>query len=548
MTILTLNKKELESKIGKITKELEEKITSMGTPIEEVTENEVSVEIFPNRPDLLSLQNFARAVNQFNRKKSIAKFNINKPEKNYSVKIEKSVKKVRPYTVCAIVKKLKFNEERIKEIIDIQEKLHNSIGRKRKKIAIGIYPLEKINLPIKFIAKNPEEIKFKPLESNKEITGRQILRSHPAGRDYAHLLEKEELFPIFVDAKNKILSMPPIINSEETGRITEKTNEIFIECSGHNLPYLKKCLNIIISSLSEIGGEIYSMQIDDPENGKSISPEMEPEELEFRIEDIEKTLGIKLNEKEIKKHFERMGIGYLNKSKKSIALVPAYRTDILHWIDLAEEVAIAYGYENFEPEIPKISTIAEEDQKEKTKRIISEILIGLGLIETSSFHLTTKSNIKKMHFDYKGFIEVENSKTEKDTLRIDLLTGALQIFSENSDSTYPQKIFEIGRVFLRDNSKETGIKEKEKLVIGLIDEQISFTEIKQILDYLFKMLSLNYSIENTENTNFIIGRVGKILVNKKEIGFIGEITPRVLKNWKIKKPVVALEIDLDFLF
>jgi len=548
MTILTLNKKELESKIGKITKELEEKITSMGTPIEEVTENEVSVEIFPNRPDLLSLQNFARAVNQFNRKKSIAKFNINKPEKNYSVKIEKSVKKVRPYTVCAIVKKLKFNEERIKEIIDIQEKLHNSIGRKRKKIAIGIYPLEKINLPIKFIAKNPEEIKFKPLESNKEITGRQILRSHPAGRDYAHLLEKEELFPIFVDAKDKILSMPPIINSEETGRITEKTNEIFIECSGHNLPYLKKCLNIIISSLSEIGGEIYSMQIDDPENGKSISPEMEPEELEFRIEDIEKTLGIKLNEKEIKKHFERMGIGYLNKSKKSIALVPAYRTDILHWIDLAEEVAIAYGYENFEPEIPKISTIAEEDQKEKTKRIISEILIGLGLIETSSFHLTTKSNIKKMHFDYKGFIEVENSKTEKDTLRIDLLTGALQIFSENSDSTYPQKIFEIGRVFLRDNSKETGIKEKEKLVIGLIDEQISFTEIKQILDYLFKMLSLNYSIENTENTNFIIGRVGKILVNKKEIGFIGEITPRVLKNWKIKKPVVALEIDLDFLF
>ena len=139
MTILTLNKKELEKKIGKITPELEKKITTMGTPIEEVTDDEVSIEIFPNRPDLLSLQNFARAINQFNGKAKVASFKINKPEKDYVVTIDKSVKEVRPHTVCAIVKGLKFDEEKIREIVDVQEKLHNSIGRKRKKLAIGIY-------------------------------------------------------------------------------------------------------------------------------------------------------------------------------------------------------------------------------------------------------------------------------------------------------------------------------------------------------------------------------------------------------------------------
>jgi len=550
MTILTVNKKELEKKVGRITKELEEKITKMGTPIEEVTDEELSVEIFPNRPDLLSLQNFARAVNQFNGKEKIANFKINNPEKDYTVTIDKSVKAVRPHTVCAIVRGLKFNDGKIKEIVDIQEKLHNSIGRKRKKLAIGIYPLDKITLPIRFIARKPEEIKFLPLESSREMTGRQILRGHPAGREYAHLLEGADVFPIFIDAKDKILSMPPIINSKDTGKIDETTREIFIECSGHNLIYLKKCLNIIIAAFSNMGGKIYSMNIQDSKDKNFVSPDISAEELNFNIKDIEKTLGISLSEKNVKSYLARMGIGYENKNKKSVALIPAYRTDILHWIDLAEEVAIAYGYENFEPEIPDISTIAYEDPVGKMKQIIGNILAGVGLLETSSFHLTTKKNVKRMHYDFNDFIEIEDSKTEREVIRMDMLTNLLQILSENSDAGYPQKIFEMGKVYARDTSEksETGVKETERLAIALIDEKVNFTELKQIVDYLFKMLDIKYSIEAVDNSNYIIGRCGKIIVDGKDIGFIGEIAPRVLKNWKIKMPTVALEIELDWLF
>mgnify|MGYP003978511069 FL=1 len=252
---------------------------------------------------------------------------------------------------------------------------------------------------------------------------------------------------------------------------------------------------------------------------------------------------------EIKNNLTRMGIGYENKKGKSIALIPAYRTDILHWIDLVEEVAIAHGYDNFEPEIPEISTIAEEDPTAKTKRVIGNALAGLGLLETSSFHLTTKKNIKRMHFDYNEFIEVEDSKTERDVLRMDMLTNLLQIFSENSNSQYPQKIFEMGKVFSKDteNKTETGIKESESLAIALADEKTNFTDLKMILDYLFKMLDIEYTLENAENNNYIAGRVGKILVDGKEIGFIGEVAPRVLKNWKIKVPIAALEIDLEWL-
>jgi len=551
MTILNLDRKELESKVGKISEKVEEKITMMGTPVEEISDKEISIEVFPNRPDLLSLQGFARSLNQYLGKEGVAGFKINKPGRDYLVKVEKSVKSVRPFTACAVVKGLSLDDEKIKELVDIQEKLHLTIGRKRKKIAIGIYPLEKIKLPIKFVGMKPDEIKFIPLESpgNKEMTGRQILRSHPTGREYAHFLQDKDIFPVFLDADNNVLSMPPIINSHKTGKITENTKEVFIECSGFNLEYLKKTLNIVVSALYDMGGKVYAMDIDDYEKGKFVSPDLESEKMEFKIENINKTLGLDLSEKEIRSYLEQMGIDSEKSAGKMYALIPAYRIDILHWIDLAEEAAIAYGYDKFEPEIPDISTVGEEDKSARIKKTIGEVLAGLGLFEVSSFHLAKKIDIKKMHFDFKEWIETEDSKTEYSVLRIDLLSNLMKIFSENSDSQYPQKIFELGRVFEidKENKEEAGIKETEKLAIALADEKFNFTDLKSVLDYLFKMIGKEYKIEETENNNFISGRVGKVIVDGKGVGVIGEIAPRVLKNWKIKVPVVAVELEIGFI-
>jgi len=555
MTVVTLNRKELEKRIGKITKELEEKISMFGTPVESLSADEIAIEVFPNRPDLLSLQGFARAMGYYLKGEKIRQFKVNKPEKDFKVKIEKAVKQVRPYTVCAIVKNLVFNDERIKEIIDIQEKLHMTLGRKRKKLAIGVYPLEKIKLPITYTAKKPEDIKFIPLESDREMNGRQILSRHPAGREYAHLLEGLNVFPVFIDANNKVLSMPPIINSHETGKITQETKEVFIECSGSNLYYLNKTMNILVSSLADMGGELFGMEIEDSKF--SVSPNLIEDKLKFKISDINKTLGLNLQEKEIKLLLGKMGIVCDGSGNDLVALIPAYRIDIIHWIDLAEEIGIAYGYDNIESEIPKISTIAEEDKSAVIKRTIAEVLAGLGLIECSSFHLSIKEDIKKMYFDFKEFIEVEESKTEYNVLRVDILNNLMKILSENSDSSYPQKIFEMGRAFNLNRDFDTGIEEKEKLAIAISDEQANFTEIKRVLDYLFKMLDKQYSLEQVENQNYISGRVGKIFLNKtdskgkitkEEIGLIGEIAPRILVNFKIKMPVSAFEIDLDKLF
>jgi len=546
MAIITINKKQFEKEIGKLDEKMQDRIAMFGTPVEEITNQELQIEVFPNRPDLLSYHGFKRSFLAFLGKKiKLKKYKINKPEKNYKVNIDSSVKNIRPCTACAIVKKLKLDDDKIKELIEIQEKLHLTIGRRRKKVAIGIYPLEKIKLPITFKALEPDKIRFTPLESNREMSGLEILQRHPTGKEYAHLLAGKEKFPIFIDADKNILSMPPIINSQLTGKITERTREVFVECSGFDFEILSKCLNILITSLADMGGEIYQMEI--KYGKKRITPDLSTEKMKISLENTNKLLGLSLNEKELKQLIEKMGYNY----DKGGVEIPAWRTDILHEVDLIEDVAIAYGYENFAPEIPKISTIGEENPKEAIKRKFSEILAGLGMLEVSNYHLTIKKDqFEKMGISKKqekDFIEVEESKTEYSILRKDLAHCLLKILSENIDSEYPQKIFEIGKAFkLKENISET-----ENLAVAFTPG--NFTGIKQAIEYFFKMIGLEIIIAEPQETreipcHFIEGRVAEIKINGKNIGLIGELHPKILKNWKIRMPVALFEINLEEVF
>jgi len=544
MANIKIPRKLFEKEIGKLDEKMQNKIAMFGTTLESFNDDEIELEIFPNRPDLLSYQGFKKSFLSFLGKKvGLKKYKINKPKKNYEVIIDSSVKKIRPYTACAIIKGLKFDDEKIKEIVDIQEKLHFTLGRKRKKFGIGIYPLEKIKLPIIYRAMEPDKIKFVPLEIEREMSGLQILQRHPAGRDYAHLLAGKEKFPIFVDSDSQIMSMPPIINSQLTGKITEKTKNVFIECSGFDFDLLKKCINILVTTLADMGGQIYQMEL--KYKKKEITPNLIPEKMKISLENVNKFLGVDINEKELKKFIEKMGYNYF----KGFVEIPAWRTDILHEVDLIEDVAIAYGYENFEPEIPKISTIGEEDFYEIIKRKIAEILIGMKMLEVSNYHLTTKKDmIDKMGLNEKqekNLIEVKESKTEYNILRKNLAHVLLRVFSDNKDSEYPQRIFEIGKVF---ELKSEKINEKNNLSVAITPG--NFTELKQIIEYLFKMIDIKIELKEPEDFTqyFIDGRVAEIFLDEKSIGFIGEVHPRILKNWKIKMPVVLFEIGLEKIF
>ena len=545
MAIVNFDKELFEKEIGKINESMENRISMFGTPVEKIGDKEIQIEVFPNRQDLLSYQGFKRSFLAFlGRKTGLKKFNVVKS--GYKLIVEKSLPKEWPYAFSCIVKGLEFDDKKIKEIVSLQEKLEITLLRKRKKGGLGIYPLEKINFPVKFKGMDPKKIKFRPLESSSEMTGNQILLKHHTGREYSHIVKGWSKFPVFVDNKGIIMSMPPIINSHAVGKIDSTTKDIFIECTGINQNSLKDVLNIVASSLSEIGGKIYSIECIQQNGKKEIVPDFTPEKMKISLENVNKLLGLDLKEPDVKKLLEKMGYDYF----RGVVSIPAYRTDILHEVDLIEDIAIAYGYENFVPEIPEISTIGQENSRETIKRKISEIFLGLEMLEVSSHHLTNEKNqFGKMGMQKKDFIKLEESKTDYTILRKDLSHYMLKILSENIDSEYPQKIFEMGKTFsLNENEK---ITESEKLAVAISSG--NFTEIKQIIEYFFKMINMEIKIEEPGDLGeipkyFIEGRVAEIIFDSKTLGFIGDIHPRILKKWKIKMPVALGEISLEEIF
>ncbi len=543
MPTITLNKKVFEKLVGRKLplEQLKDRISMLGTDLEKIEGNNIEVEIFPNRPDMLSEQGFARAFSSFiGVKKGLRKYNIKKSNKK--VIVDSSVKDIRPFTACAIVKGLKFDDEKIREIVQIQEKLHVTYGRNRKKVAIGVYPLEKITFPVTYKADKPERIKFRPLEAKQAMTGLQILSQHKTGREFGHLLEKLSNFPYFIDSKKQILSMPPIINSHDVGKISEKTKDVFVECSGFDYKTLQICLNIVVTALSEMGGEINSLELK-YSNRTKISPNLDPEKMKLDLEYVNKRLGLNLKEKEAVKLLERMGFGF----EKGNVLIPAYRSDILHQVDLIEDIAIAYGYENFEEEIPEVATIGEENKLKKFHEKIRDILVGFRLLEVKNYHLLGENELNKRMNKKEKLISLKNSLGEYNCLRNSVLPSLIKNLNENQHNEFPQNMFEIGKVF-SSGSGETGIKEIERLSIVLCHEQVDFTEIKQILDGLMRNLGLECSVKESKHSSFISGRAGSILISGKNVGILGEINPEVLSNWELTMPVACLEIDLSKIF
>jgi phenylalanyl-tRNA synthetase beta chain len=546
MSTITVSKKGLLKQIGKqmTETELNEKIVSLGIAFEGIKGDETIVEINPNRPDLLSEQGLGRALSSLiGNKKGLRKYSAKSASSEAKVIIDKSVEKIRPYTACAIVKNLKFDDEKIKEIIQVQEKLHISFGRNRKRVAIGIYPLEHIKLPIHYKAMNPEEIKFQPLESSKVMTGRQILSQHPIGKDYGYLLDGLNKYPVFVDSNNEILSMPPIINSHKTGKVTEKTREVFIECSGFDFRIMEQCLNMLVCVLADMGGAIYSMELDYSDK-KRVTPNLEPEKMKVDLKYINRLLGLELKENEFKLYLEKMGYEY--DSAKKIVLMPAYRADVIHLADLAEDVGIAYGYDNIPEIIPNVATIGEEDEMSILCEKIREVLIGHGLIEVKNYCLAGKEDQNQNCNLNNELVEIKNSQAEgRNVMRTWLIPSLLRTLSENKHREYPQNIFEIGEIFKFNPKSETGSEEEVSLAIALSQEEVDYTKAKQLLDNFFKTLSLDINVIETAHASFIKGRVGKIVAEHRELGVIGELAPDVLNNFSIIMPVSCFEININ---
>ncbi|USN45788.1 MAG: phenylalanine--tRNA ligase subunit beta [Candidatus Woesearchaeota archaeon] len=549
MPTLELDKKEFLAALGKQVDDatLRKSISLMGIEVDDITASEIHVEVFPQRPDLLSLQGIVRNLKRYlglGKKKSYVV-----KSSSYKVLVDKSVNKVRPYTACAVVTGIHFSDQLIKDVIQIQEKLHVTFCRNRKKAAIGVYPLEDITFPIYYKAAKPKEISFIPLEADREMNGLEILQKHPTGREYAHLLEGKDLFPYFIDAKNNILSMPPIINSEMTGRITEKTKDVFIEASGFDFETVHAIVKMIVAALIDMGGVAHEISVSYPDGVKK-TPSVKEEVMKLHVEKANAWTGLDLSVKEMKSALAKMDYEVSGEGKILSVTIPFYRTDILHEVDLWEDVAIGFGYDKITPELPNITTVGKVSNEDAFAEAVSEVLVGAGLTEVKLYGLMNKELASTTtNQDTKKLVTLLNpSSSEYNVLRKDLLSGMLGLLGANKHNEYPQDIFEVGRVFSKDAKEESGVKETDHIAVLVAREDADFTKAKQVLDCIAKNLGFSISITEKEDALFVPGRSGTIMLGSKQLGRIGEIHPEVLARLGVEMPTAGFEIAIKDLF
>lgn len=548
MPTITFSFKDLEKLVGrKLTvKQLSEilekakgELSNYDEKIDEVT---ISLDD-TNLPYLWSAEGIARFVRlNIGLQKGIPALEINKS--NYELNVDKSVAKIRPYITAFAAKGHSVDDYLLKQMIQLQEKLSEQYGTKRKKLAIGIYPYKKIHFPITYKATEPESAAFVPLDFKTGMTQKEILEEHPKGKEYACILEGFEKYPLIVDADNKVLSFPPIINSEETGRINENEDELFFEATGTDENAVNLACNIFAQALYERGFKIYSVKIKYADK-TVITPALKQETKKLNKENIKKILGLELKDKELKILLEQSGYDF--DAKKSIVKILHYRQDILHEVDVIEDIAIAYGYDKIK-ELPLMTyTPGKTFELTKFADKIRELTIGLGYQEVFSAVLSNKQLMhEQMSIKDSGTVELKNPMSETySAVRSWLIPILLEVLSKNKHVEYPQKIFEQGLVSVKKDGKT---QDYERISILSCNPQADYTEIRQVADYILRSFGIKYEIKETDHNSFILGRAGRIVVNGIKIGYLGEIHPTVLSNFKLEMPVAALEINLTEVF
>ena len=524
----------------------------------------IRISLLPVRPDMFDAAGLARALRGYlGIQTGLPSYSVE--PSGFKVAVQPGLEHIRPYIVACVIRGLVMDDETVKTVMKMQENLHWALGRNRRRASIGVYDLDTVEPDFEYSTAAPDGIKFVPLfgmpDGMRAATPKEILDQHSKGVGYKHLLEKFDKYPLLSDANGKVLSMPPIINSEET-RVTQKTRNLFVDVTGPDKNAIEKTIAVIACGLADLGAKIETVQVVYPDGTKETTPNLAPQVLTIDPKAAEKLIGVKVPD--MPAVLERMRYGAKSEAGALALQIPAYRADIMHEYDIFEDVAIGYGYHNITPRLVPSMTVGSHQPIEELSTTARRVMTGLGFLEVMTPALT---NVEE-HYGKLGlptpehYVRLENPISVEQTLaREQLVTGLLSTLRVNTTREMPQQVFEAGDCFDLSEKMETGVRTRRKLGAAIAGPKTGYTEAKQALDALARELGLELrfvGMDGTSSTSFIDGRCARVFASpvqpatgnpQSEIrwGVLGEVHPAVLESFGIGQPTALLEVDLSAL-
>ncbi|NP_001279528.1 phenylalanine--tRNA ligase beta subunit [Callorhinchus milii] len=522
------------------------------------------IDVPANRYDLLCLEGLVRGLQVFKERIEAPKYTRVGPLNGEMQKliITEETAQVRPHAVAAVLRNIKFTKDRYDSFIELQEKLHQNICRKRTLVAIGTHDLDTISGPFTYTAKPPSEIKFKPLNQSKEYTALELMDLYKTDsqlRHYLHIIEDKPVYPVIYDSNGVVLSMPPIINGDHS-KITLNTQNVFIECTATDRTKAKVVLDTIVTMFSEYCEKPFTVeaaQIIYPNEETIIYPEMAYRKEIMNTDLINKQVGINETPESVAKLLTRMYLKskVIGNGTQIEIEIPPTRADVIHACDIVEDAAIAYGYNNIQMTIPKTYTIADQLPINKLSELLRQDMAAGGFTEALTFALCSREDIADRlckDIAVTRAVHIANPKTaEFQVARTTLLSGLLKTIAANRKMPLPLKLFEISDVVLKDSSKDVGVRNSRRLCAVYYNKNPGFEVIHGLLDRIMQLLEVKpgkkngYYIQAAEDSTFFPGRCAEIFAKGQSVGKLGVLHPDVITRFELTMPCSALEIDME---
>jgi phenylalanyl-tRNA synthetase beta chain len=513
----------------------------------------ISVELKDtNRPDLWGVEGLSRVLRGFlGLEKGPRGYEVSEPMVDICVDAQLSI--IRPYICCSVVKDVRLTDAVIRGLMHLQDKLDQTYGRNRQKTSIGIYDYSLISPPLNYGVSEPDDVSFVPLGFEEKMSLAEILLHHPKGLEYGHIVKGHSVYPILLDSNRKVLSFPPVINSNDLGRVTDETRNVLVEVTGTMHQTVLNTVNLVTLALIDRGGKAYAATVRYPDVAfyavkRVVTPDFSSRRMELSVGYANQVLGLQLSAERMAECLSIAGFGVEKVAGDKVSvLVPCHRVDVMHPVDLVEDIAIAYGYNNIEPLWRELPTTGGVQREQRLTDVAREFMVGLGFQEVLNYTLTSPESLfDKMNCEKARIVEVANPKVvTMSCLRSWLLPSLMEFLGNNQSVEFPQKIFELGKVTLLDGTRETKAMDEKVLAAVTTHPTASFSEIKSALDSVFMNLGVKWQIKETVHPSFIAGRVGAVIVDGVNVGVLGEVNPQVLEAWKLENPAAAFEINVQ---
>jgi len=585
--------------------ELREDLFALGLEYEGATDDgEFELEFAPDRLDRLSVEGIARSLRyQYGDDRGVYIPNTNDAE--WSIEVDADVPAERPYVTGAVVRGLDLDESALESLIQLQEKLHATMGRQRAKGAIGVHDLTMLkgqvgasggedtpeeksdprtetapegDKSVRYTGIGRNDDRFVPLEAESDMSPEEVLAAHPTGQTYADLVEAYERMPAIYDDVG-LFSFPPVINGRRT-EVTTDSRDLFIEMTGTDQWTIDHMLSIVCYALDARGGRVEEVEVsyaDDAPGehaGRTLTrPDFSTKTKTVAHADVESMLGVDLDGEEVIDLLERAGLdadtggsdagergdGPGGASVDGLAYevqIPPYRVDVLHPVDVIDDVGRAFGFNELEPRYPDVSTVGGRHERSRLERATRETLAGLGYEDLLNFHLISEAanydrpNVERGS-DVLGGGEApviqEPYSEDYEVVRTWALPSVLLVLENNTHRAYPQDLAEVGFAAERDDSLPTKVAERQTVAAVLARHDAAYDDAKARLQALCRAFDADLETPPTSHPTFVDGRTAEVVIDGESVGVIGEVHPKVLVEYDLEVPVAAFEFDLDAL-